>query len=147
MQLPLPLPHTFPMLLCCPGRFHHLLLCCLFYWESWFYVLHWAENFISFLASRQVVFRVGLEHLWFLSVWTEDKPAKEWGALSHSQGFHNPLQAGIKKLDVRVAALLGEGQTWFMSAFPLLSAYYISHLMHKGLGWTWTHQSRKRQET
>lgn len=25
MQLPLPLPHTFPMLLCCPGRFHHLL--------------------------------------------------------------------------------------------------------------------------
>lgn len=97
MQL-LPLPRTFPMLPCSPGRFHHLLLCRLFYWKSWFYVLHWVENFISFVANRRIIFRVRLEHIWFLIVWIQGKPAKEWGALSPSSHFPQSLSSWDKKL-------------------------------------------------
>lgn len=121
MQLPLPLPCTFPMLPCSPGRFHHLLLCWVFYWKSWVYVLHWAENLISFLASRKIVFRVRLELIWFLSVWTRGKPCKGVrSSLSHSTVSTIPFQAGIKNL--RVVALSGKVQTngsWVHSPFSL----------------------------
>lgn len=146
MQLPLPLPRTLPMLPCSPGRFHHLLLCWLFYWNSWFYVLHWAENFISFLASIQIVFRVRLECIWFLNVWTRCKSAKEWGALSPSPQSPQSPSSWDKKLK-SCSLVRRRTKKWFMSALPLLSAYYMSHLMHKDLGWAWTHQPRERQET
>lgn len=68
----------------------------------WFYALHFTELWISFLANRQMVVRIRLEHTEhtrFLILWAGHKPAKEWGALSPSQGFHSPLLIGIKSLD------------------------------------------------
>lgn len=108
-----------------------------------FYAVHWSESLVSFLANWQIVIRVSLRHTWFLSLWAGCKPAKEWGALSPSQGFHNPLQDGTK-----ICSLVRRKmRKCFMNALPLLSAFSMSGLMHKGLGWTWTHQPRKRQET
>lgn len=63
-----------------------------------FYAVHWSESLFSFLANKQIVIRVRLWHTWFLSLWAGCKPAKQWGALSPSQGFHNPLQAGTRNL-------------------------------------------------
>lgn len=56
-----------------------------------------------------------------------------------------PFQVGIKKLK-SCGLVRRSTNKWFMSAFFLLSACYMSHSMHKGLGWTWTHQPRTRQE-
>lgn len=112
----------------------------------WFYALHFTELWISFLANRQMVIRIRLEHTEhtrFLILWAGHKPAKEWGALSPSQGFHSPLLIGIKSLD-----LSGEDkQKLHESALPFVSAYSVSQLMLNVLLWTWTHQPRMKQET
>lgn len=102
MQPPLPMPCTFPMLPCSPGRFHNLPLCWLFYrdWTQWKRAgfMLFTESLISFSCKQENCLQgKARTYLIFQPMdWTQT--SKEWGACSPSQGFHSLLQAEIKPL-------------------------------------------------
>lgn len=142
--LSLSMPRT-SMLLCSPGKFHHLLLFWLFHWDwiQWKcagFTLSTEPWIVSPFLQTDDCHHKGLEHTWFLIPWVRCKPAKEWGELSL---LLKASTVGLKTWGVDLSEQSQAMTSGERSSLVFL--HFLSHLMLKASWRTWIHQPGMRQ--